>query len=240
MKNFIISIIFSCFLSNVNGQLSYTYSCANPSITIGSPNFNQYLDGSSAFIYPFYKDTGTNYYISNNYVDYEAFGEFYFVLYRENNYWKISIKTTTSGETTVIHRFKTVATSNDIDPPCNALWEVLNEVPSGQTCTILFAGSTCILPSSSSSQIMPNVFILPRLTPSEIAAISNPTWGMIAYDVSTNQIKMYDGTGWVVISVTTSGATSQRPLNPPVGAIYYNTTTGKFEGFNGSGWVDLN
>lgn len=55
-------------------------------------------------------------------------------------------------------------------------------------------------PSVKSTLILPNILTVPQLIATDIAAITSPQKGMLAFDTTNNCLKLYNGTAWVCLS----------------------------------------
>lgn len=67
-------------------------------------------------------------------------------------------------------------------------------------------------------------------------ALNNPIVGQLWYDTTNNILKVYNGSGWKIISSTTSGSTSPTGLKV-VGDLWWDTTNGQLKAWNGSTWI---
>lgn len=218
------------------GQLTYTSSCGENFYTTNVT----YSVGYAS--YPFTADPGTNIYG----YDFNANpGILRFRVFRSNNHWTIAGAYNTNQTV----QFVSLDFSNEIDPPCDGLWEkYTNNVAGGSLCQIIFSGTTCMTspdPNSTHFEALPQRVQMPRLITPLINQLPNPTRGMMVYDLTENCLKVYDNDSWECVEFTsnrgvmTKGATNQRPANPEPGIIFFNTQTQKYEGYTASGWVNL-
>lgn len=198
MKIRLLFILFSFFVCSASGQLSLIRSC--PAGSIGTPpsNFNRIPGG---LMYPFIGDAGTNYYTSTNYNGSgETNGAFYWVIFRENNYWKIGFKTSSYPNVTTSIWFKNVLPSNEIDPPCHAFWEFIFNGTPGPTCEYLISGTSCStvnnLTSVQSGGTTVFGYQLPQYYALDIPNIPNPRGGQMIWDLTNACLKIYNGTSW--------------------------------------------
>lgn len=81
--------------------------------------------------------------------------------------------------------------------------------------------------------------------------------GDLYFNTSSSELKIYNGTNWIVINTPTitgvssqsntatdfidvpAGTTAQRPGSPTSGNIRFNTTETEFEGYNGTAWAPI-
>lgn len=83
------------------------------------------------------------------------------------------------------------------------------------------------------------------------------TAGDLYFNTTSNELKVWNGTNWIAITIPTitavssqtnsatdfidvpAGTTAQRPGSPGTGNIRFNTTETEFEGYNGTAWAPI-
>lgn len=109
-------------------------------------------------------------------------------------------------------------------------------------------------------------FVPPRMTSTQMTAITSPIAGMVVYNSTSNAVNVYNGSAWVTppitetdpLSIHLDGSTSpsaninwnghqitnlvmqtgtSEPGSPSEGQLFYNTTTHQAEIYNGTSWV---
>lgn len=184
----------------------------------------------------FLHDSGTNIYQAPTL----APNEFLYVI-RRNGYWYVERNYDYGNAWRVYYR--TALPSTEVDPPCNATWEIWdgvcfsygnsNAFTGNTTNSLMLSGSSCTSPSTvTSTTICPNVINLPQQTTAQIAAITSPHQGMMTYDINQNCIKFYNGVEWVCIYNNMGQVASNGNVTVPI--------TGKMIfGQNGQGETDF-
>lgn len=107
-------------------------------------------------------------------------------------------------------RLTNAVSSGDVEFHVNALGQLvlgsLNAIPN----------STALVDFQSTTKGA----LLPRMTTAQIAAILTPATGLLAYDTTTNELKIYNGSSWVAFSLGPSitSVTATLPVQSSGGA----------------------
>lgn len=195
--------LFILFFSNaLKAQIT---TVANPTPSGFSP-FNQTLPVSTWTGY-YARDAGTNAYVlhtSGSGVDNS------YMILRQNNRWMFVQQLT--GLVWQLNTHAVAQTvSNDIDPPCNDIWErhtasstpqsanfIAPFDPTGEFFQLNITGNTCIqLPTQINAMtITPYALSLPQLINTTISTISNLQPGMVIWSLDDSCVKVFNGTTW--------------------------------------------
>jgi hypothetical protein len=170
--------------------------------TFGFASSGAFHSACAAGLIP--NDVGANIYAVND----PAFSSNFlrYTIVRRAGYWQIEGH---YGSGAYLIYYKSLTTSVDPNPPCNITWGIYTGncyygygiTYTGTNTSTLILSGTCVSPPMISTTICPNVLLLPQQTNAQIMAIASPKKGTIAFDVTANVIKVFNGAVWKTITM---------------------------------------